>query len=50
MPSNQEIAMALALKKEPKTHRLDLYQENLKGWHKTGLTAVVIQRLLTDAS
>ena len=50
MPSNEEIVIALDLKKEVKPHLLDLHQEKLKEWHETGLTAVVMQRLLIDTA
>jgi len=49
MPTDQEIEGAWASEhQETKAHILDSYREKIIEWHKTGNTAIVIQRLLQE--
>ncbi len=48
MPDDAEIAQKMGTNKSDEIHPLDPYRDQLRLWHKEGLSSVVIQRLLQD--
>ena len=48
MPSEDELAAVWNTQKQNIIHPLDIHREQLEQWHKEGLSAVVIHRLLKD--